>query len=887
MRTHVAMVCLVLTAWLLAAGYAAAETPGAPEGGRPVSMIIFVESPIRSSGDYYHQYWNNGLDTLDPAKHVIELEVRTADNTRQVARVPRIIHPGIYPGNVLKLGGIGGDKLSDAQKLWMGELPDGEYLAAVMIDGKRVSNVARFVVDKDFDPKKEPTLALTPLPLAPGQTTPCLGITVVGPDPADPVLDYMHIFYPGLVVDGILHEAHPGGWAGANEVIKPGQRYLHLLTNLDLYKIGNPSGTHRVKAVIGEHESAEVTIPAGNDLDRLWDASTPGVAKLSYEQALESASKPMIVTGTVTDSAGAPVEGVIIRATTSSDPTPVETARVKSGADGRYTLRFGAKKGQVVDSFSQQAVISASKDGFYDRDFLDHGVFQITNLSAVQPGPEETATYLRPFAPFTLNFTMLAAATIKGRVVDAKGKPLAGRQVQAQCRVKEGSAPVLASAKTDKEGRFVLRDVPAIDVFMRIYLPDDSQFVSDLLDLEKPGAYELEFVWDEAKSDVSMRVISQPGEGAAKASGPKLKVIVTDETGRPADRVDFTLWRAVDPKPEVANPDRDDWRVDQWVESAAGIAWEPFMHSGVSGECVIDKGLARGFYRVTAARLLDSTSCEMTAFGRSEPVFVDGLDSTATASIQLEAGTPVVVKTTDATTGKPVAAEVLLVRSDGMPMGCGDQGWIEGTGEKGALRYGAFPKGAYTLRVRARACRYGDTGYADYQRDIVVGAAGPDGQIIDVALSPATLSQAEIEKRWPFVVEGVVTDANGKAMPGVKVTAAAGGGTLFDVGSTTTDKDGAYSLRFTGGIWEEGKDGETTVRSQMLAVGAAKDGLHQKNPREQGYLMMTSNAENPTEGGLQWPLSKIVAPGKPYRIDFVMIPNETGTVQAGAPAQTH
>jgi hypothetical protein len=482
---------------------------------KPAAIILFAESPIRSSGEYSFKYWTSGLESVDPAKHAIELEVRTADNAKQVAHVPNVVSwtvvPGVTPGSLLAGGGQG---LTDAQRLWIGTLPDGEYVTAVLLDGKRVSNVARVRIDAKLDPAKEPALVLTPLPLAPGQSAPCLGLTVTGPDPVDPSLDYMAIASPTLIIDGVPYDGRSsGGWAGANRAIGTGERYLQLLRHLDSLGIDHPSAIHRVKARIGAYESAEVVMPASAEPEMLWDAATANVVKLPLEEARQRAMRPLTVQGAVTDGAGRPLEGVTIKAVVAGGPDTTEMARVTSGADGKYTIAFGPTKDEVAGRFSREATITASKEGFFDKDFPDHGVFHITNMPASAFDSEEKLPVLRPFQTGALDFTMLPTATVKGRVVDASGKGvLSGRQIDIQAEVKNGYARELASGKLDSDGRFAFGSIPTGKIFVRIYLPGDAQYVSDLVDLAKPQTYEVDFTWDEAKRRLSMRSV-----GAAAA----------------------------------------------------------------------------------------------------------------------------------------------------------------------------------------------------------------------------------------------------------------------------------------------------------------------------------------------------------------------------------
>ena len=393
-----------------------------------------------------------------------------------------------------------------------GALPDGEYVTAVLLDGKRVSNVARVKIDSKLDTAKEPTLVLTPLPLAPGQTAPCLGLTVTGPDPVDPGLDYMAIASPTLIVDGVPYEGRSsGGWAGANRAIKTGERYLQLLKHLDSLRIDHPSAIHRVKARIGSHESAEVVMPASGEAECCGTPRPQMWRSCLSTRSAHAPLRPLTVRGTVADGAGKPMEGVTVKVVVAGGPQTMRDGESDDRRGRQVHTRFRADKGRGRRPLLKRGHGHRVEGGFFDKDFPDHGVFHITNMPASAFDSEEKLPVLRPFQTAALDFTMLPTATVKGRIVDAGGAgALSGQQVVIQAEVKNGTARELASGKLDSDGRFAFANLPLGRVFVRIYLPGGAQHVSDLVDLAKPRTYELEFTWDEAKRRLSMKPVSRP-----------------------------------------------------------------------------------------------------------------------------------------------------------------------------------------------------------------------------------------------------------------------------------------------------------------------------------------------------------------------------------------
>jgi hypothetical protein len=176
---------------------------------------------------------------------------------------------------------------------------------------------------------------------------------------------------------------------------------------------------------------------------------------------------PFEVTGRVTDEQGQGLEGVSITAHCGIG-TLLPTGRTESGPDGRYTLRFtGGWRTRDGDEWRvglQAATISPGKHGYTEANLHRQGDLLMAER---MPKPGERTGWkvdpgrvVLPDRPFSLDFVMVRGAIVKGRLVDAKNRPLADEQVDLTGARLPPSCSVLAETKTDADGRFQFENVP-------------------------------------------------------------------------------------------------------------------------------------------------------------------------------------------------------------------------------------------------------------------------------------------------------------------------------------------------------------------------------------------------------------------------------------------
>jgi hypothetical protein len=235
----------------------------------PVWVTLLLRSPIASLKDY----WYTHETTPSPKPPLYKpapipactFEMRRADTQQRVARVP---YASSFRSNQLT---------RTAQRM-IGDLPQGDYWVALCIGDQRCSNVAQVTLGPVKDPG---SLSLVPLPLAPDQSLPVIGIRAVGPAPQDQDLTNMDIAFPKLLVDGIERQPREQIWLGPVGPLQSGVVYTRLLDLNRFTPVIEPGKQHTVKAIVKRYESESVVVPADDRLGRAWDTATPSLAPLT------------------------------------------------------------------------------------------------------------------------------------------------------------------------------------------------------------------------------------------------------------------------------------------------------------------------------------------------------------------------------------------------------------------------------------------------------------------------------------------------------------------------------------------------------------------------------------------------------------------------------
>ena len=227
-----------------------------------VWITLLVKSPIASFRDYAHRFATTPAPQPPLYKPVpwptCDFEIRRADNQQRVARVS-------YAASFRS------HELTSSAMRRIGELAQGDYVVALCIGDQRCSNVAQVTLGQVKDPG---SLSLVPLPLAPGQTQPVIGIRAVGPDPQDQDMTNQDMAFPMLLVDGIERQPRERTWMGLVGPLQSGRVYIRLLDLNRFTPPIEPGKQHIVKAIVKRYESEPVVIPADDTLGRAWDTAT-------------------------------------------------------------------------------------------------------------------------------------------------------------------------------------------------------------------------------------------------------------------------------------------------------------------------------------------------------------------------------------------------------------------------------------------------------------------------------------------------------------------------------------------------------------------------------------------------------------------------------------
>ena len=207
------------------------------------------------------------------------------------------------------------------------------------------------------------------------------------------------------------------------------------------------------------------------------------------------------VSGHVSDVEGQPVSGVEIIAHCGWG-TLQGTGRALSDEAGDYVMWFGPGIGTRVETSGfQAATISAHKKGMIERDRYRHGDLRMARRppdesELQQWGRPEDIVY--PDQPARrLDFVMVPAAMVWGRLVDEAGQPIVDHYVVLDADELPPSSSALAVMKTDALGRFRFAEVPPGEVWLSIRTPEDRmcEVCTEHLRCAAKEVYEVELVY--------------------------------------------------------------------------------------------------------------------------------------------------------------------------------------------------------------------------------------------------------------------------------------------------------------------------------------------------------------------------------------------------------
>ncbi|MBI5091111.1 MAG: HEAT repeat domain-containing protein [Candidatus Hydrogenedentes bacterium] len=222
---------------------------------------------------------------------------------------------------------------------------------------------------------------------------------------------------------------------------------------------------------------------------------------------------PFSVFGTVTDEAGNPAPDVEIRASCGMG-TLMPTGNTRSGADGKYLLRFGPGMHSFEDSGRervnlQAATIHASKPGFYEKNLCRQGGLGMANVRPEKTDgwPASPTQIVVPNEPYRLDFIMTPAAQVRGKLLDAAGKPVVGQRITVTGPELGPSSSALTSLQTIDEGLFSF-EAPCKPFRLELNKPP-ADGKTTLMNLQKPGHYEIILTLEDTSGAARVKVQAQ------------------------------------------------------------------------------------------------------------------------------------------------------------------------------------------------------------------------------------------------------------------------------------------------------------------------------------------------------------------------------------------
>jgi hypothetical protein len=245
----------------------------------------------------------------------------------------------------------------------------------------------------------------------------------------------------------------------------------------------------------------------------------------SYE--MEQPSYPWVVFGRVTDSQGNGMSNVHISASCGRGSL-FPTAATNSDGQGDYRLTLGPgmvwkdSTGRVdvaktiENTVLQAAIIQASKSGYYEKDLGRQGDLRMAP-ELPKPGPQPGIAADRivlPNQPKRVDFVLLPAASITGRVVAADGRPVQGRRSYVVSDKLPPGASVWCEFRPDAAGGFKIGGVPCQSYWFE---PADGNLAgvrSNPVEILRAGNYDVEVSIDEAAKQVKARIITAPAPTA-------------------------------------------------------------------------------------------------------------------------------------------------------------------------------------------------------------------------------------------------------------------------------------------------------------------------------------------------------------------------------------
>jgi hypothetical protein len=272
--------------------------------------------------------------------------------------------------------------------------------------------------------------------------------------------------------------------------------------------------------LVGGHIAAVPFVLLGfcSDDPRNADAAQSQPAQRDLRQA-------WCITGRVTDAENRPMTGVRVVAHTGMG-TLHGGGMAVTDERGEYTLRFGP--GMYMQNPDdpvgvQAANISPEKPGYFEKDLHRQGDL----LMALKPPAAETlqgwqkeelagqpvdpGRVVLPDQPRRIDFVMVPAAQVRGRMTTPDGIPLERMNVSLSGLVLPPCSSAAASGTTNNCGGFILNDIPMGTYWFDVNRHPLKSARSGELTFDRAGEYEVELLLDLSDPPrLTARMVSVP-----------------------------------------------------------------------------------------------------------------------------------------------------------------------------------------------------------------------------------------------------------------------------------------------------------------------------------------------------------------------------------------
>lgn len=374
----------------------------------------------------------------------------------------------------------------------------------------------------------------------------------------------------------------------------------------------------------------------------------------------------------------------------------------------------------------------------------------------------------------------------------------------------------------------------------------------------------VQFMQVSAEEPTAREAVSTPEEMAVQQPSVdcSIRVNVLDVDGQPLKKMMVRCYREV----------TDDIQESDWRDSVTNKIWRP-IDGFATGGTAKHESLSPGTYLVTVRQGHDYRG----PYGRTEPIVLTIDSPHYDSNIRLTKASTLTIDAFDETTTDSITDASVSLNSleTSMP----PDTMIRSQVEQGHAVFHDLPPGTYRLHLNRKARGPEDRNYSLANGEPIVTIEANVDQSLSFGLVGKPLSDEEKSARWPWLVHGRVTDADGHPVAGASIWASAGWGSLFSSIVATTDDDGRYAGRFSQSGMRMLSDEGDELNLVSGQVGAYKSGFAESNLNRQGGGYATNRMPREDETPEDFDPMKVYVQDVSREVNFVLMPAAQLSVQ--------